>query len=162
MRKWITRRACRLLLVMLLVQVAVAAVGQPPHLVPEPDLQPAEEQVRPRWPFTEGVPRFTVTGSEAEESVKLTLGSNSFRPQQLINFVLSLGEFIEATAQLQAGQSLVLRQEGVTGYVAISAYHTGLDLMFMLTLQAEPPSQVAGVEAVHGLGVGLADQLLYR
>ncbi len=107
------------------------------------------------------VPRFRFE-IQADGEEHLVLGVNVFTPQQIVQFVVALSDFLESVKDLAAGQTLVLRQDGIYGYVALAASSDGESITFTLTLHAEAPRAVDGVEAVQFLGVELAEQLLTR
>ncbi len=92
----------------------------------------------------------------------IVLGVNAFTPQQLLQFVVALPDFLEGASALTEGQSLVLRQFGEQGYVSLSAHYAEPMNRFTLTFQAEAPASVANVAAVRGLGFNLAEMLLTR
>ena len=108
-----------------------------------------------------GLPSFefeTQVGGE----VFMKLGSNVFTPQQLLQFVAGVPEFIENAAALAVGQRLVLRQQGELGYVSLTAVREELGNRYTLTFQAEAPSDVASVASLRGLGMNLAEMVLTR
>lgn len=111
--------------------------------------------------FIVGVPRFSFE-IQADGEEHLVFGSNIFTPQQLYQFVTSLTDFIEEVQLLEPDQSLVLRQDGLYGYLALAATNYGGHLVFTLTLHAEAPSPVDSIAAIHGIGVDLGLQLLLR
>ncbi|SRR5690554_6326921 len=107
-----------------------------------------------------GFPAFEFQQLDGEPLI--LLGANAFTPQQLLQFVMSLPEFIDEASRLVPGQALSLRQAGVEGYVALSAHYDEPMNRFTLTFLAEAPAHVASVAAVRGLGLNLADMLLTR
>lgn len=142
---------------LLLLLVLVGGLAAEPALAAlEPELQtePAET-----FQLISGGPAFEFR-IENGESPYLVLGVNEFTPQQLLQFVAALPEFLEGAARLEPGQTLALRQAGIQGYVALSAAHDEPMNRFTLTMMAEPPSDVANVAAVQGLGLELINMLL--
>lgn len=137
------RRFCWL--VLLLVLTAVALAG--------PESGPGVNR------FVDGLPDFEVRLHEGGE-IRVNLGSNSFTPVQLLQLLLALPEFIEQSSGLADGDSLVLRQAGVTGYVSVTARQLATGVDYLLTFQAEPPASIAGVAALQGLGLELASAML--
>lgn len=107
------------------------------------------------------LPRFELELSSEGDS-QLVIGINAFTPQQLLQFVNALPDFLEGAAKLAEGQTLVLRQNGIQGYVALAAVFEPErgSIRYTLTFQAEAPSSVAGVSAVQSLGFEIANMLL--
>ena len=112
-------------------------------------------------PAGSSVPRFRFE-VQADGEEHLVLGVNVFTSQQIVQFVVALSDFLESVSDLAAGQTLVLRQDGIYGYVALAASSDGESITFTLTLHAEAPRSVDGIEAVQFLGIELAEQLLTR
>lgn len=100
--------------------------------------------------------RFAAEGGPGEERYRL--GANAFSAEQLTGFVATMESFLETSASLRDGEILTLRQEGLEGYIALSAYG-GDAPHFVLTLKAEPPTGITSPVAVLALGVHIADQL---
>lgn len=145
----------RRLVALLAFLVLVAGVGAEPVLAaygPEPGYDPYDYEL-----VSDG-PRFEFRLDDGDP--RLVLGTNEFTPAQLLQFVAALPEFLEGASRLSEGQSLVLRQSGVTGYVALSAAYAEPMNRFTLTFHAEAPSDVASVTAVQGLGLELMNMLL--
>ncbi len=109
------------------------------------------------------MPQFELEISGDGES-ELVLGTNAFSPQQLLQFVSALPDFLEGAVNLSEGQTLVLRQAGIRGYVALAAVYDSErgTIRYTLTLQAEAPSSVSSMAAVQGLGFEIANMLLTR
>lgn len=109
------------------------------------------------------MPQFELEIS-GEGETELVLGTNAFTPQQLLQFVTALPDFLEGAVKLSDGQTLVLRQAGIRGYVALAAVYDAErgTIRYTLTLQAEAPSSVANVSAVRGLGFEIVNMLLTR
>lgn len=131
-------------------------------LAAEPALAAFEPEAGPDpaldYQLINGGPRFELRLENGDS--RLVLGTNEFTPQQLLQFVAALPEFLEGAGKLSEGQSLVLRQSGVSGYVALSASYGEPMNRFTLTFHAEAPSDVASVTAVQGLGLELMNMLL--
>lgn len=121
--------------------------------------EPAAEPHGMDLTAVDGVPRFELRPDEQGGSL-LVLGLNVFTPQQLVQFVTALPEFLEGAARLGEGQTLVLRQAGVHGYVALSADWAEPLNRFTLTFHAEAPAAVANVAAVQGMGLEFLSMLL--
>jgi hypothetical protein len=145
-RSWLFLLKC--LLVLLLCQPSLAALEYP--------LSPDPGDIR------EAAGRFARFDLEvrADGEYAFVLGLNAFTAQQLVQFVSSLSGFLEAASALEDGDTLVLRQAGLDGYLALGASYGADGPVFTLTLQAEPPRHVSGPAAVHGLGQLLASQIL--
>jgi|SRR5690625_1276108 len=109
--------------------------------------------------FVEGIPAFEVRLLDDGE-IRIDLGINSFTPRQLLQVFTALPEFISDSSDLAPGDSLVLRQDGVTGYLTLAAHKSAGDVDFVLTLQAEAPAGIADAAALHGFGLELASMML--
>lgn len=105
-------------------------------------------------------PGLTFAVSEGESGPLFTLGANVFTGLQLSQFVAGVTQFLESARALEPGERVVLRQDGLSGYLALSATRAGAELAFTVTLHAEAPTPVVGEVAVRGLAVLLADQVL--
>jgi hypothetical protein len=124
-------------------------------------LQP-ELRVSPQEPESENdqlFPRFQLELQGSDEGM-FVLGNNIFTARQLGQFLLGFTEFLEGAHTLEDGRTLVLRQDGNQGYLALAATRSGSELNFTLTLHAEAPAGVTGDGGVHSLGLRIADQLL--
>lgn len=136
--------------------VLVAGLAAEPALAAF-ELEPGTHQGADYLLISDG-PRFELRIDNGAS--RLVLGTNEFTPQQLLQFVAALPEFLEGASRLSEGQSLALRQAGVSGYVALSATYGEPMNRFTLTFHAEAPSEVANVSAVQGLGLELMNMLL--
>lgn len=151
--------------------IAAQALAQPVGgTVAEIALRPPAAQQQELFPRTD------VPGSQAEPEALFprfrlevqgdgheglfVLGLNSFTARQLLQFLMGLGEFLDGAHELSGDATLVLRQAGDQGYLALAATRRGPELEFTLTLHAEAPAAVAGDGGVHSLGLRIADQLL--
>jgi hypothetical protein len=131
---------------------------------PAPTLDRHETFLRPHTtqdaPETDSAfPSFRLELQGVGENL-FVLGLNYFTASQLAQFVLSLSAFLDDAHALQDNQTLVLRQEGNEGYLALAATREAGELQFTLTLHAEAPAGVTGDGGVHILGLQIADQLL--
>lgn len=138
---------------LLVLVVGLAAEPALAALEPEPE---ADSKVYHQ--LISGSPRFELRLENGD--TRLVLGTNVFTTQQLLQFVAALPEFLEGAARLNEGQTLALRQSGLSGYVALSAAYGEPLNRFTLTFQAEAPSDVANISAVRGLGLELINMLL--
>lgn len=109
------------------------------------------------------MPQFELQVSGDGQS-ELVLGINTFTKQQLLQFANALPDFLEGAVNLSEGQTLVLRQAGISGYVALSAVYDAerATIRYTLTFQAEAPASVANVAAVQGLGFEIVNMVLTR
>lgn len=128
--------------------------AQQQELFPHTDV--AGSQAEPEAPF----PRFRLEVQADGRDGLFVLGLNSFTARQLLQFLAGLGEFLDSAHALTGNSTLVLRQAGDQGYLALAATRKGQELEFTLTLHAEAPAAVAGDSGVHSLGLRIADQLL--
>jgi hypothetical protein len=133
----------------------VLALNQPLYagepLAPDPGASYGEDQLFPRF-------QLELQGDSGEGV--FVLGLNSFTALQLVQFLMGFTQFLEEAHALADGQTLVLRQDGNQGYLALAASRSGAELAFTLTLHAEAPAAVTGDGGVHSLGLRIADQLL--
>lgn len=144
-----------------LVMMLGVVLGETPSLAAYEAVPEVEPLTYARQAEIAGFPGFEFRMVN-ESDVQIVLGANVFTPQQLLNFVVGLPEFLEGSAGLTEGQTLVLRQVGLYGYVALAADYDEPMNRFTLTFYAEPPASVSNVAAVRGLGMNLVEMLLTR
>lgn len=141
-------------------QSAVAELALRPSPAQQQKLFPRTDvpgsQTEPEAPF----PRFRLEVQADGRDGLFVLGLNSFTARQLLQFLAGLSEFLDSAHALTEDSTLVLRQAGDQGYLALAATRKGQELEFTLTLHAEAPAAVAGDGGVHSLGLRIADQLL--
>lgn len=89
-------------------------------------------------------------------------GANAFTGGQLARFVAAVPAFLGAVPALAEGEQLVLRQEGVMGYIAVSAVVRAGAVRYLLTFRAEPPGEIDEDRGVVALAASIGDQVLSR
>lgn len=87
----------------------------------------------------------------------VTVGASVFSRTQLEAFVTATQELLEESRALPSGETLTLYQEGLEGYISLSA-HTGADRPpFLISLFAETPVALENDLGVQALAVLLSE-----
>lgn len=87
----------------------------------------------------------------------ITIGASVFTRAQLETFTASTQAVLEESRTLQPGETVTLYQQGLQGYISLSAYaHAGQPL-FLLSLFAETPVAVETDLGVKALAVLLSE-----